>query len=78
MPMLFLILQAWKIASEHWDTDPKYSQVCKDAMQEIFLGPVEDFDDQIAVVKILEKVKEYQQSIYDYRVFYADDGMPAG
>ncbi len=65
-------------APEHWDTDPKYSQVYKDAMQEILLGPVEDFDGQIAIIKIMEKVKECQGNRYDYRVFYTDDGRPAG
>ncbi len=32
-------------APVHWDTDPKYSKVFKDAMQEILLGPVANFDD---------------------------------
>ncbi len=32
-------------APEHWDTDPKYSHVFKDAMKEILLGAIEAFDD---------------------------------
>lgn len=40
---------------EYWDTDPKYSQLFKDAMQETLLGPIKDFDGQIALVKKWKK-----------------------
>ncbi len=65
-------------APEHWDTNPKYSKVFKDATQEILLGPVENFDGQIAIVKLMEKVIECQGNRYNYRVFYTDDRQPAG
>ncbi len=63
---------------EHWDKDPKYSQVYKDSVQEIFFGPNEDFDGQIVIVKIMEEVKECQGNRYAHRVFYADIRRPAG
>ncbi len=44
-------------ASEHRDTHPVYSKVFKKAMQEVLLGSVEEFDRQIAIIKIMEKVK---------------------
>ncbi len=56
-------------APEHWDSDPKYSQVFKDAMQAILLGRIKDVDGQIAIIKIMEKEKEYQHNRYDYRLF---------
>lgn len=65
-------------AQEYWDTNPIYSKVFKDAMQEVLVGPIDDFDGQIAIVKIMEKVKQCQQNRFDYRVFYADDARPAG
>ncbi len=48
-------------APEHWDSDPKHSQVFKDAIQEILLVPIEDFDGQIAFVKIMKKRMSTQQ-----------------
>ena len=65
-------------APEHWDTNPIYSQTFKDAMQEVLIGPADEFNGQIAVVRIMEKVKECQRDGFDYRVFYADDNRPAG
>ena len=65
-------------APEHWDTDPKYSAVFKQAMQEVLLGDINDFDGQIAVVKIMEKVKLCRENGFDYRVYYADDNRPGG
>ncbi len=63
-------------APEHWGTNPGYSQVFKESMQEVLLGSVKDFDRQIAIVKIMEKVNQCQGNGYDYRVFYAEDGRP--
>ncbi len=65
-------------APEHGDTNPIYSLVFKETMQVILLGYVEDFDGQIAIVKIMEKVNQSQENEFDYRVFYAEDGRPAG
>ncbi len=45
-------------------------------MQEILLGPVEDFYGQIA--KIMDEVKVFQGNRYDYMVLYVDDRWPAG
>ncbi len=55
-----------------------YFQVFKEAMQEILLCPIEEFDSQIVVVKIMEKVNKYQGCEFDYRVFDAKDGHPVG
>lgn len=63
--------------SRHWDTKTIYCQLFKDVVQEILLGSAEELGGQIAVVKIMEKVKEYQENGYDYRVFYAEDGGQA-
>ena len=77
-PILLSTLLGLENAPEHWDTNPIYSLVFKEAMQDIVLGSVEDFDGQIAIVKIMEKVKQSQENGFDYRVFYAEDGRPAG
>ncbi len=65
-------------APEHWDTNPIYSQVFKQTMQEVLLGSPEEFDGQIAIVKIMEKVKLCRKKGFDYRVFYEEDQHPAG
>ncbi len=67
-----------ELAPEHWDTNPIYSQVFKDAMQEVLVGPIDKFNGQITVVKIMEKVKECKDNQFDYRVFCAEDERPAG
>ncbi len=51
-------------APVHWDTNPIYSKVFKDAMQEVLVGPPDNFDGQIAIVKIMEKVKQCQENRY--------------
>ncbi len=63
---------------ENWDTNPIYSQVFKEAMQEVLLGSPEEFDGQIAIDKIMEKVKFCREKGFDYRVFHAEDQCPAG
>ncbi len=55
-----------------------YSQVFKQAIHEVLLGRLEGFNRQIAIVKIMEKVRQCQGNGYNYRVFYAGDGHPAG
>ncbi len=65
-------------APEHWDTNTVYSEVFKEAMQDVLLGNIEDFDRHIEIVKIMEKVKQYQGDGYDYQVFYAEDRRPTG
>ncbi len=52
-------------APEHWDTNLIYSQVFKDAMQEVLLGPINDFNGQIAIEKIMEKVKHCQDNQFE-------------
>jgi hypothetical protein len=66
-------------APEHWDSNPIFSKMFKDAMREsMTIGDNENFDGKLAIVKIMEKVKESQDKDYNYKVYYDEEGRPSG
>ncbi len=65
-----------EVAPEDWKTNPVFAKIYEDAMIETLSGDKEA--STFPLVDILKKVKETQDSGYDYRIYYGKCKRPMG